>query len=145
MHARAIGASAEDQTQKHAPPHVGDGIHEVSPCLKPALKAMLFDNLQERLGIPLGVIDRVVRVFRSSEVFEILREIANHSLVERTKVGGRIPEGVLGQKVMEIPIDELPVIASVKTYKYGFVISGFSFNPLSKLLHHIRRRLSLLR
>src|SRR5207248_4893281 len=91
----------------------GLASHPETAVSDPSPKTVLFDNLQERLGISLGVIDWVVRVFRPSEVFEILREIPNHSFVKRTKISGRIAERILGQKMVEIPIDELPVVTIV--------------------------------
>ena len=48
-----------------------------------------------------------------SKMLEVLEGVSHHSLVQRTQVGRRVPEGIACEVAMEVVVDVLPIEAVV--------------------------------
>ena len=73
------------------------------------LESHFLFHVQKSFRVPNDIIHRVVGVDGSSQVFEILGGIFDHSLVKRAQIRGTMPKRILPQKMMKIIVDELPV------------------------------------
>ena len=48
-------------------------------------------------------------VLRLAKVLEAGKRVFDHSFVERAEIRGTVPEGILAEEVVKVPVDELPV------------------------------------
>src|SRR5208282_2728412 len=64
------------------------------------------------------------------------KHVLRHSLVERAEIMGTMPEGVLAEKMMKVPVDELPVKTVVVGDEHGAMHSIDLHDPVAELGHH---------
>ena len=69
---------------------------------------------------------------------KFLFEVLHQALVERPEVRRRVPEGVLAQERVEVPVDELPVEAVVVGDE-DRASRGVLADPVRELAHHVTR------
>ena len=73
---------------------------------------------QQGLRVAFGVVHGVVRVLGLAQVLETLMHVLDDPLVEGPQVGGAEAEWILASKMVEVPVDELPIEAVVVGYEH---------------------------
>ena len=74
-------------------------------------------------------------VFRFSQMLEIDKRILLHALVQRSQIRRAEPERVLSNKVVEVPVDKLPIESVVVGNEHVATIT-IGFEPVLEFLHN---------
>ena len=68
-------------------------------------------------------------------MLEVDEHVLGHAFVERTEIRGTMPEGVLVEEVVEVPVDELPVETVVVGNEHRTTAADLG-DPVGELLHN---------
>lgn len=95
-------------------------------------------HLQQRLRVSARIVDRIVRMLRFTEMFEIHEGVLLHPFVERSEICRAEAEWIFTDEVMKVPVDKLPIESVVVRDKHRTTLTVGS-QPFAKLFHHLLR------
>ncbi len=78
--------------------------------------------MRDRLGVAHRIVEGIVSMLCLAKVFEVFECVFDEALVYGAEVGRAVAEWVLSEKVVEIPVDKLPVEAIVVGNEHCFKV-----------------------